>query len=50
MKNKLIRTLRKGGTFLEISEGNFGSFNVNAIDTELELKEDYAVFRTTLNL
>lgn len=45
----MIRSLRKGTTTVEIwHEAAEDSINLNAEETEVELKSDYAVFRTTL--
>jgi len=46
-ENKLIRSLRKGNTTIELWH-SLGSDTVGAINTEIELKESYAIFRTTL--
>jgi C-terminal processing protease CtpA/Prc len=43
----LIRSLRKGSTTIEYWH-KFGSDTVQAVKTEIELKTDHAVFRTTL--
>ena len=43
----MIRSLRKGNTTIELWH-SLGSDTVRAINTEIELKENYAIFRTTL--
>jgi hypothetical protein len=43
----LIRNLRKGNTTIEYWH-EFGSDTIRGIYTEIELKSDHAVFRTTL--